>query len=122
MKKILINKNVWQTRVAILRDNLLQDIYFDTHAKEDLERCYYKGRVSKVLPGIQTAFVDIGQKKAGFLHISEIDRALAFEKTAEFLQVDDTKEQETLDRKIKNAISIEKIFSSGSQETHDRVG
>lgn len=115
MKKILINKNVWQTRVAILRDNLLQDISFDTHAKEDLERCFFKGRVSKVLPGIQTSFVDFGQKKAGFLHISEIDRALAFEKTAEFLQVDDTKEQEVLGRKIKNAISIEKIFSSGEE-------
>ena len=115
MKKILINKNVWQARVAILLDDKLQDIYFDTHTKEELERCFFKGKVAKVLPGIQTAFVDIGQKKAGFLHISEIDRALAIEKTAEFLQIDDTKEQVGLERKIKSAISIEKIFSSGEE-------
>ena len=115
MKKILINKNVWQTRVAILDNNKLQDIYFDTHTKEDLERCFFKGKVSKVLPGIQTTFVDIGQKKAGFLHISEVDRALATEKTAEFLQVDESKEQEFLERKIKSAISIEKIFSPSSE-------
>ncbi|MBD3232057.1 Rne/Rng family ribonuclease [Candidatus Dependentiae bacterium] len=115
MKKILINKNFWQTRVAILDQNKLRDVYFDTHTKEDLERCFFKGKVSKVLPGIQTAFVDIGQKKAGFLHISEIDRALATEKTAEFLQVDDTQEQEFLDRKIKSAISIEKILTPGSE-------
>ena len=44
------------------------------------------GKVSKVLPGIQTAFVDIGQNKAGFLHISEVDRALATEKIVESLQ------------------------------------
>lgn len=115
MKKILINKNVWQTRVAVLLEDKLQDIYFDTHTKEDLERCFFRGKVSKVLPGIQTAFVDIGQKKAGFLHISEIDRALAIEKTAEFLQVDDTKESAGLERKIKSAISIEKIFSAGEE-------
>ncbi len=106
---------MWQTRVAILLEDKLQDIYFDTHTKEYLEKCFFRGKVSKVLPGIQTAFVDIGQKKAGFLHISEIDRALAIEKTAEFLQVDDTKESPGLERKIKSAISIEKIFSSGSE-------
>jgi len=113
LKKILINKNSWQTRIAILENNNLVDIYFDTHTKQDLEKCFFKGRVAKVLPGIQTTFVDIGQKKAGFLHISEIDRALATEKTAEFLQVDDTTEQAGLQRKIKNAISIEKIFNAG---------
>ncbi|KKP24279.1 MAG: cytoplasmic axial filament protein (Ribonuclease G) [candidate division TM6 bacterium GW2011_GWF2_28_16] len=110
MKKILINKNVWQTRVAVLQDEKLQDIYFDTHSREELEKCFFKGKVSKLLPGIQTAFVDIGQKKAGFLHISEIDRALATEKTAEFLHVDDS-ESDIINKKIKKAISIEKIFS-----------
>ena len=115
LKKILINKNIWQTRVATLDNEKLQDIYFDTHSKKYLERCFFKGKVTKVLPGIQTAFVDIGQKKSGFLHISEIDRALATEKTAEFLQVDETQEQELIDRKIKKAISIEKIFSVGDE-------
>ncbi len=114
MKKILINKNVWQTRVAVLRNDKLQDIYFDTHSKEELEKCFFKGKVSKILPGIQTAFVDIGQKKAGFLHISEIDRALATEKTAEFLHVDDF-EQNIINKKIKKAISIEKIFTQGEE-------
>jgi len=65
VKKILINREAWQTRAAILSNDKLQDIYYDTNSKEDLERCYFKGKVSKVLPGIQTAFVDIGQNKAG---------------------------------------------------------
>ncbi len=77
MKKILISANPWQTKLAVLRDGQLQNIYFASHAKQTLERSFFKGTIIKVLPGIQTAFVDIGQEKAGFLHISEIDRELA---------------------------------------------
>ncbi|MFH1644207.1 MAG: Rne/Rng family ribonuclease [bacterium] len=113
MKKILINKEPWQTRVAILQNDKLRDIYFESNLKEELERSFFKGKVSKVLPGIQTAFVDIGQTKSGFLHITEIDRALAIEKTAESLQIDETKEQEAIDKKLKKAISIEKIVREG---------
>lgn len=114
VKRILINKETWQTRVAVLNNEKLQDIYFDTHNKEDLDRCFFKGRVSKVLPGIQTAFVDIGQQKAGFLHITEIDRALATEKIVEYLQTDDTREEFT-DREIKTSMDIGKIFSEGEE-------
>lgn len=112
MKRILINKDSWQTRVAVLNNDRLQDIYFDTHNKEDLDRCFFKGRVSKVLPGIQTAFVDIGRQKAGFLHISEIDRTLAAERISEYLQSDDTPEEFTA-REIKGSMDVGKIFNEG---------
>ena len=111
MKRILINKDSWQTRVAVLNNDRLQDIYFDTHNKEDLDRCFFKGRVSKVLPGIQTAFVDIGQQKAGFLHITEIDRALAMEKVTEHMQEDGR--EELPERVIKSNLDVGKIFSEG---------
>jgi len=84
-KKIFINYAPWQTRIAITRDGKLQNMYFDSHTVTPLERCFIKGEVSKVLPGIQTAFVNIGQEKAGFLHISEIDRDLAIKKMAHTL-------------------------------------
>lgn len=112
VKKIIINNDLWQTRAAVLSNNKLQDIYFDTSSKEDLERCYFKGRVCKVLPGIQTAFVDIGQTKAGFLHISEVDRALATEKVLDSLQSEDEREDIT-GFELKEAISIDKIFNEG---------
>lgn len=93
MKKILINVTPWQTRVAITRDDVLQNIYFTSHSTESLERSYFKGIVSKVLPGIQTAFVEIGQERAGFLHISEIDRVLAVNRMQKtFEAVEDTEE------------------------------
>src|ERR1700730_16804503 len=80
MKKILINAAPWQTRIAVLQEDTLQNIYFEAHATQTLERSFFKGKVVKVLPGIQTAFVDIGQERSGFLHISEIDRELAIQK------------------------------------------
>ena len=83
MKKILINETPWQTRIAIIRGDELENIYFSTPATESLERSFYKGVVIKVLPGIQTAFVEIGQERAGFLHISEIDRELAIHRMSD---------------------------------------
>lgn len=89
MKKILINDNPWQTRIAITKDEKLQNVYLASHTQESLERTFFKGAVTKVLPGIQTAFVNIGQEKAGFLHISEIDRELAIENMSKHVQVED---------------------------------
>lgn len=111
MKKIIINKDIWQTRIAVLSNDRLQDIYFDTHTKVDLERCFFKGRVSKVLPGIQTAFVDINQNKAGFLHITEVDRELAMKRMSESTQVDDG--QEISEQELKSSLDIGKIFNEG---------
>lgn len=98
MKKILINEEPWQTRVAIIDDGKLQNIYFWSHSGNSLERSYFKGRITKVLPGIQTAFVEIGQTKSGFLHISEIDRDLAISRMSDTLdqvEATGTKERKT---------------------------
>ena len=94
MKKILINQSPWQTRVAIIdEDNKLQNVYFWSHAGNHLERCFFKGLVTKILPGIQTAFVEINQEKAGFLHISEIDRELAGTRITGNLEQDDAQQK-----------------------------
>ncbi len=106
MKKIIINYNPWQTRIAITRDGELQNIYYSGHAQETLERAFFKGIILKVLPGIQTAFVDIGQEKAGFLHISEVDRELAIHRISEFTD----EENENLPKKRTQKLDIGKIF------------
>ncbi len=108
MKKILINSEPWQTRVAIIRNSELESLYFAAHDEKALERSFFKGIVVKVLPGIQTAFVDIGQEKAGFLHISEIDRELAIKKASEFTQIDDQERPQTA--KLRGILDIKKIF------------
>lgn len=108
MKKILINKSPWQTRIALTEENQTQNVYFSAPLADHLERSYYKGRITKVLPGIQTAFVDIGQEKAGFLHISEVDRDLAIEKMSHTMQIDEPQKTQN-----KEKIDIAKIFKEG---------
>lgn len=111
MKKILINDNLWQTRVAVTQHGVLQNIYFATHNQETLERSFFKGIVTKVLPGIQTAFVNIGQERAGFLHISEIDRELAIENMNKHAQVEYDEQSKQKDRRQKP--NIAKIVNEG---------
>ncbi|MCX5922765.1 MAG: Rne/Rng family ribonuclease [Candidatus Dependentiae bacterium] len=111
MKKILINNNPWQTRIAITKDEALQNIYFSAHATENLERIFFKGIITKVLPGIQTAFVEIGQDRAGFLHISEIDRELAIEKISKHIQMDDGERVER--PSSRQPLDISKILREG---------
>ena len=111
MKKILINDNEWQTRIAITQSGKLQNIYFSAHVENPLERSLFKGTVTKVLPGIQTAFVDIGQDKAGFLHISEIDRDLAIDRLEDKVEVEDDQEIET--KKRREPRDISKILKEG---------
>src|SRR3990167_3754360 len=113
MKKILINDSPWQVRIAIMRDGDLQNIYYDTHSKHSLERSFFKGMVSKVIPGIQTAFVDIGQPKAGFLHISEIDRELAITRMGEQLEEIEVPDIEKVEQKQRKDLDIRKILKEG---------
>lgn len=110
-KKIIINDNPWQTRIAILRDEQLQNIYFATPEEEKLERSFFKGLVTKILPGIQTAFVDIGQERAGFLHISEIDRELAIEHMKK--TVDVVEDEKTTKIPRTQALEMKNILKEG---------
>ena len=110
MKKILINKNPWETRIAILREGKLESIFFGQSTDKVIERSFFKGNVSKILPGIQTAFVDIGQERAGFLHVSEIDRDLAANRImGEQVEI----EEETKPRLSPEKIDISKILNEG---------
>jgi ribonuclease G len=114
MKKILISANPWQTKIAVTREGQLQNIYFASHAKQTLERSFFKGTIIKVLPGIQTAFVDIGQEKAGFLHISEIDRELALARMGSTVELEEVQpSQEQQPTYFHQPLDIGKILKEG---------
>ena len=108
MKKIIINDNPWEIRIAIINNGKLQNIYFSAPTHEVLERAYFKGTVTKVLPGIQTAFIEFGQEKAGFLHISEIDRELAMQKISQ--QLEDDEDEPKVEKKVVQKRDISKIL------------
>lgn len=70
-QEILVNITGIETRVAVVEQNLLAEIYIE-RSNKSLVGNIYKGRVIKVLNGMQSAFIDIGLEKAGFLHIKDI--------------------------------------------------
>lgn len=70
--EILINNSPQETRVAILEDGLIHEVFFERQTMRGIVGNIYKGKVVRVLPGMQAAFVDIGLERAGFLHVSDV--------------------------------------------------
>jgi len=70
--EIIINTNDFETRVALLENHQVSEISVDRIKDRGITGNIYKGRVVRVLPGMQAAFVEIGQEKAAFLHASDI--------------------------------------------------
>lgn len=70
--ELLINVTPNETRIALLDTGVLKEVHVEREARRGLVGNIYKGRVIRVLPGMQSAFVDIGLDKAAFLHASDI--------------------------------------------------
>jgi len=71
-KEILINITPQETRVAILENGMLHDLYIERSRSRGLVGNVYKGKVVRVLPGMEAAFVEIGLEKAAFIHVSDV--------------------------------------------------
>ncbi len=72
-EEILLNITPQETRVAIVENGALQEVSIERQRSRGIVGNIYKGKVNRVLPGMEAAFVDIGLDKAGFLHVSDID-------------------------------------------------
>src|SRR3981189_3308669 len=71
-KELVISSNRHETRVAILEDDQLVEVYFQRSNEYSLAGSIHKGRVTKVLPGMQSAFVDLGLERDAFLYVSDV--------------------------------------------------
>lgn len=71
-EEILINVSASEVRAALLENGVLEEVFVERAAKRGLISNIYKGRVSRVLPGMQAAFIDIGLSRTAFLHASDI--------------------------------------------------
>ncbi len=71
-KEIFINVEDTENRIAVLEDGVLEEYYFERSGSKRLAGSIYRAKVSKVVPGIQACFVNIGLRKNGFLHVSDI--------------------------------------------------
>lgn len=73
-EELLINISPMESRVAVLDNGVLSEIYIERHHKLGLVGNIYLGTVVRVLPGMQAAFVDIGQSRTAFLHVNDMQR------------------------------------------------
>src|SRR4029434_10309766 len=71
-KEMIVSSNGHETRVAILEEDLVTEIFVERERHRGVVGNIYKGRVSKVLPGMQCAFIDIGLERDGFLYVSDV--------------------------------------------------
>jgi ribonuclease G len=71
-EEILINVTPTETRVAVVENGMLQEVSLERHSHVGYHGNIYKGTVSRVLPGMQAAFIDIGLERTAFLHASDI--------------------------------------------------
>jgi ribonuclease G len=70
--KMLIESDPHQTRIAVLEDDRLTEIFVERHRHRGLVGNVYKGKVTRVLPGMQAAFVDVGLERDAFLYVSDV--------------------------------------------------
>jgi ribonuclease G len=70
--EILINASTHEARAAVVENGVLQEVFLERASRRGLISNIYKGRVSRVLPGMQAAFIEIGMERTAFLHASDI--------------------------------------------------
>src|SRR5471032_1582151 len=85
-KEICISSTPHETRLAILEDDQLAEIYYERENEYTLAGSIYNGRVTRVLPGMQSAFVDVGLERDAFLYVTD------------FLEMEDPEESDELEK------------------------
>ncbi|MFT3907368.1 MAG: ribonuclease G [Steroidobacteraceae bacterium] len=88
-REILVNVTPRELRAALLENGALQELHVERASRRGLVGNLYKGRVSRVLPGMQAAFVDAGLARTAFLHVADIARAVPAEAQSVVPPVDD---------------------------------
>lgn len=81
-EEILINITPTETRVALVENGVLQEVYIERTSRRGIVGNIYKGKVVRVLPGMQAAFIDIGLDRAAFIHAAEVAKPV-LDQTAE---------------------------------------
>src|ERR1700760_4223429 len=70
-KELYVSSTPHETKVAVMEDDQLAEVFFERENEYTLAGSIYKGRVTRVLPGMQSAFVDIGLERDAFLYVSD---------------------------------------------------
>jgi ribonuclease G len=109
--KMLIESDPHQTRIAVLEDDRLTEIFVERHRHRGLVGNVYKGRVTRVLPGMQAAFVDVGLERDAFLYVSDV---AADVEAMEDLELDDARAEEVATHQ-QGSPSIDDLLKAGQE-------
>ncbi|MEI6702793.1 MAG: Rne/Rng family ribonuclease, partial [Deltaproteobacteria bacterium] len=74
--ELVINAASHETRIALIENGTIAELYIERSREKGIVGNIYKGRVVRVLPGMQAAFVDIGLEKAAFLYVADVFDAI----------------------------------------------
>ncbi|MGP8253887.1 MAG: Rne/Rng family ribonuclease [Terracidiphilus sp.] len=108
-KEICISSTPHETRLAILEDDQLAEIYYERENEYTLAGSIYNGRVTRVLPGMQSAFVDLGLERDAFLYVTD------------FVELEDQEDTDELERATATAGNLppHEVRHTGGQEGRD---
>ena len=111
-KEICISSTPHETRLAILEDDQLAEIYYERENEYTLAGSIYNGRVTRVLPGMQSAFVDLGLERDAFLYVTD------------FLELEDQEETDELEKAAVSSSSQppREVRHSAAQDSNEPRG
>ena len=111
-KEICISSTPHKTRLAILEDDQLAEIYYERENEYTLAGSIYNGRVTRVLPGMQSAFVDVGLERDAFLYVTD------------FLELEDPEEADEIEKAASTggAQAPREVRSSGGSQPEAEAG
>ena len=111
-KEMIVSHSPLQTRLAIIENSVVSEVAFERERSRGVVGNIYKGRVNRVLPGMQSAFVDIGLERDAFLYVSDVLE------DEEFLTEEEEKIVQT-EREIRAAAgppqSIDQLLKQGQE-------
>ncbi|MGI9073936.1 MAG: Rne/Rng family ribonuclease [Bryobacteraceae bacterium] len=114
-KELVIGSNRHETKVAVLEDDQLVELYFQRANEYSLAGSIHKGRVTRVLPGMQSAFVDVGLERDTFLYVTDF-----FEEQEDIDAVGDEKPVRSDRRDFSPARGPERVRDQRTQESRER--
>jgi Rne/Rng family ribonuclease len=103
-KEICISSTPHETRLAILEDDQLAEIYYERENEYTLAGSVYNGRVTRVLPGMQSAFVDLGLERDAFLYVTD------------FIELEDQEETDELERAAASGTAPQEVHHGHGRE------
>src|SRR4030043_1911839 len=112
--EILINVTQGEIRVALLEGGQVVEFYVERKRDASLVGNVYMGKVVKILPGMQSAFIDIGLERAAFLYVADIRADI--EEYAPFLEEEEKGDSvEFISRKARSDLAIEDLLQPGQE-------